>query len=127
MPDVPNVPIARIRNGGGQPIVEIFIGNAHWAKYEIWHRDQGGQAKRIGFGVNSDNIPDVAPVADPINTLHGDFIFWRAAIADPSGSPGANYIVTVRVVQDGNVVGMDARTGPLTGTPVYGFIRLAVV
>jgi hypothetical protein len=124
---MPEVPIAKIHHGGGQPFVEIFIGNAHWGKYEIWHRDQGGQAKRIGFGVNSDNTPDVAAIADPINALNGDFIFWRAAIADPSGSPGANYIVTVRVIQDGNVVGMDAKTGALTGTSVHGFIRLVVV
>jgi len=59
--------------------------------------------------------------------LHHSVVWWRAAIADPTGVPGAQYIVSVRVIQDGNVVGMDAKTGKLTGTPVSGFIGLEVV
>jgi hypothetical protein len=129
MPEAPRIPIANINHGGGQPIVEVFVGNAHWGKYEIFlrTRDPGNRPRRIGEGVTSDNIPDVAPIADPIQGLNGTLVFWRAIIADPSGRPGGTFIITVRVMQDGNVVGMDAKTGSITGASIGGFIQLGVV
>lgn len=126
---MPSFPVARINQNGGAPHVEIFFGNGHFAKYEIWLRKQTSSSppKRIGFGVNNDNLPDIAPLTDPFSILDQSVIWWRAAIADSTGTPGAQYIVSVRVVQDGNVVGMDAKTGQLTGTPISGFIGLEVV
>jgi hypothetical protein len=48
---VPNIPAAHVNSGGDQPWVVIFIGNAHWGKYEIWLRDPNLPPKRIGPGV----------------------------------------------------------------------------
>lgn len=126
---MPPFPVARINHNGSAPHVEIFFGNGHFAKYEIWLRKQTPPPPptRIGAGVNNDNIPDIAPLTQPFPILHHSVIWWRAAIADPTGAPGAQYIVSVRVIQDGNVVGMDAKTGVLTGTPISGFIGLEVV
>jgi hypothetical protein len=126
---MPSFSVARINQNGGAPHVEIFFGNGHFAKYEIWLRKQTSPPppKRIGFGVNTDNIPDIAPLSDPFPVLNNSVVWWRAAIADPTGTPDAQYIISVRVIQDGNVVGMDAKTGQLTGTPVSGFIGLKVV
>ena len=125
---MPPFPIARINPAGGAPHVEIFFGHGHFAKYEIWLRKQTPPfpPKRIGFGVNNDTIPDIAPLTDPLPILHQSVVWWRAAVADPMGTPGAQYSVSIRVMQDGNVIAADSKTGTVTGTPISGFIGLEV-
>jgi hypothetical protein len=120
------IPVAKLNAGGKTPEVEIFFGHAHFAKYELWLRDaNNANPKLVGSGVNSDNIPDNFPIG-PVASLNNNTITWRAAIASPQPQPDETYAVFVRVLQDGKVAGMDAKTGPINSPPPYGFIRLEV-
>ena len=126
---MPPFPVARINQNGGTPHVELFFGNCHVAKYEIWlhKKTPPPPPKRIGFGMNNDDLPDIVPLTEPFPILNDSVVWWQAVIADPTGSPGGHYHVTVRVIQDGNIVGMEDKTGPLTEAPVTGFIELEIV
>jgi hypothetical protein len=120
--------IATLSAGGGTPAVEIIVGHAHFARFDFSLYDASGRNPQlIGEGINSDTIPDIFPIANPpLNQLDRFTIFWRAVIASPTGTPGENYSVIVRVIQDGRVVGSDSRTGLVTDIPPKGFIRLEV-
>jgi hypothetical protein len=119
---------ATLKSDGGVPQVEIIVGHAHFAKFEFSLYDATGQnPKTIGQGVNNDTVPDVFDIGSPVSALDKCTVFWQAAIASPTGSPNEQYSVFIRVIQDGNIVGSDSKTGPLTDPPPFGFIRLGVV
>lgn len=118
---------ATLSGAGGVPKVEIIVGHAHFAKYEIFLYDVTGKnPKQIAAGVNSDDLPDVFDIGNSVGALDQTTLFWQAVIASPTGTPGGNYSVIVRITQDGAVVGTDTKTGPLAGPPPFGFIRLIV-
>jgi hypothetical protein len=118
---------AVFNSGGNIPQVEIIVGFAHFARYEFWLYDATGKNPvKFADGVNSDTIPDIFNVGDSVSALHNCTIFWRAAVASPTGAPGENYSIFIRVIQDGQIAGTDSKTGSLTDPPPYGFIRLIV-
>lgn len=120
--------IAQLDADGGRPAVEIIIGNLHFARFDFTLFDSSGhKVGPIGEGINTDSIPDIFPInGSPINSLNNFTIFWRAVVSSPTGIPGENFIVTVRVIQDGKVAGIDSKTGLVTDIPPKGFIRLQV-
>lgn len=121
--------IANLDANGGTPQVEIIIGHAQFAMFRFFLYDANGRNPQMfGEGVNSDTIPDIFPInsPSPAGALHNHTIFWRAAVASPTGGPNEKYAVFIRVLQDGNIVGTDSRTGSVTDTPPSGFIRLLV-
>lgn len=134
-PEVPvtggrmSVSKATLSGAGNLPTIEIIVGFAHFAKYEFFIYDQNGQnPQKFAEGVNSDTVPDVFEVGTggPVANLNNRTVFWQAAIASPTGAPGENYSVFIRVVQDGKVVGTDTKTGPMTDPLPFGFMRLVV-
>jgi hypothetical protein len=127
---MPSFTVARINQNGGTPHVELVFGYGHFAKYEIWLRKKTpppSPPQIIGSGVNNDDLPDITPLTEPFPVLHHSVVWWQAAVADPTGSARAQYIVLVRVIQDGNVVATETKAGLLTGAPVTGCIELEVV
>jgi hypothetical protein len=120
--------IAVLNVEGGTPAVEIIVGHAHFARFDFSLYDATGRnPQTFGEGINSDTIPDVFSIDNPsLNALNGCTIFWRAAIASPTGSTGETYAVFVRVLQNGKIAGSDSKTGLVTDIPPSGFIRLAV-
>jgi hypothetical protein len=121
--------IANVAAGGGTPRVEIIIGHAQFAMFEFFLYDADGRnPRKFGEGVNSDTIPDIFPIDNPspVSALDSHTIFWRAAVASPTGGANEKYAVFIRVLQDGSIVGTDSRTGLVTDTPPSGFIRLVV-
>lgn len=120
---------AVLNSGGSLPQIEIIVGNAHFAKFEFFLYDNTGQNPiKFAEGVNSDSVPDIFEIGTggTVAGLDKCTVFWQAAIASPTGAPGENYSVIVRVLQDGQIVGQDSKTGPLTDPPPLGFIRLQV-
>ena len=120
---------AILRSAGSLPKIEIIVGFAHFAKFEFFIYDQAGQNPvKFAEGVNSDDVPDIFEIGTggTVAALDKRTIFWQAAIASPTGAPGENYSVIIRVMQDGQIVGTDSKTGPMTNPLPYGFIRLAV-
>jgi len=119
---------ATLDAGGSAPQVEIIVGHAQFAMFEFLLYDANGtNPQKFGEGVNSDSTPDIFPINNPpLNALNGCTIFWRAAIASPTGTPNEQFSVIVRVLQDGRIAGTDSRTGLVTAVPPSGFIRLAV-
>ena len=120
--------IAKLNAGGGVPAVEIIIGNGHFARFDCSIFDASGKNPRlIGEGINTDNIPDIFPIeSSSVSALDRFTIFWRAVISSPLGLPGERFFITVRVIQDGKIVGIDPKDGLVTDIPPKGFIRLQV-
>lgn len=120
--------IVPVDAGGGRPAVEIIVGNLHFARFDFTLFDATGhKVGLIGEGINTDGIPDIFPInGSPISSLNNFTIFWRAVVSSPTGVPGENFVVTVRVIQDGKVKGSDTKTGLVTDIPPKGFIRLQV-
>jgi hypothetical protein len=58
------------------------------------------------------------------DTLNGCRIWWQCGVASPTGQPGEIFSVTVRVHQNGKIVGTDGLTGTLAQPLVEGVIRL---
>lgn len=119
---------ANLSAKGGTPSVEIIVGHAHFGMFQFFLYDASGRnPQKFGEGVNSDTVPDIFPINNPpLNGLDGCTIFWRADIASPTGAPGEQFSVIVRVQQDGSIAGSDSKTGPVTGPSPSGFIRLTV-
>lgn len=121
---------ATLQANGAVPKVEIIVGFAHFAKYELFLYDANGQNPSLfAQGVNSDDVPDVFPVGNPasVQALDKRTLFWQAAIASPAGAHDDKYSVVIRVTQDGKIVGTDTKTGPMTDPLPFGFIRFKVV
>jgi hypothetical protein len=120
--------LVNLNPGGGRPAVEIIVGNGHFARFDFSLFDAtGSNPQLIGEGLNVDNIPDIFPLPGPtISALDQTTIFWRAVISSPTGLPNETFAVTVRVIQDGKVMGSDSKTGLVTDIPPKGFIRLQV-
>lgn len=120
---------AILKSSGSLPKVEIIVGFAHFAKFEFFLYDQKGQnPQKFAEGVNNDTIPDIFEIGTggSVSSLHNRTMFWQVAIASPTGAPGENYSVFIRVTQDGNIVGSDSKTGPMTDPFAFGFIRFVV-
>ena len=117
--------IATLNAGGGRPAVEIIIGNGHFARFDVSLFDATGHNPQVfGEGV-TDSIPDIFPLpGSTVSALDRTTIFWRAVVSSFTGVAGENFSVTVRVIQDGKVVGSDGKTGLVTDIPPKGFIRL---
>lgn len=117
--------IATLNSGGGRPAVEIIIGNGQFARFDISLFDATGHnPHKFGEGI-TDSIPDIFPLPGPsISALNGTTVLWRAVISSFTGVAGETFSVTVRVIQDGKVVGSDSKTGLVTDIPPRGFIRL---
>src|SRR5262245_61223475 len=120
---------ANLKSPGGLPSIEIIIGHAHFAKFEFFLFDQNGRnPEKFGEGVNSDGAPDIFEIGTggSVPALDKRAIFWQAAIASPTGAQGENFSVTIRILQDGQIIGTDTKTGPMTDPLPFGFFRLAV-
>jgi len=123
------VPInqATLSSGGSVPKVEIRIGQQHFGKYEIFLYDATGKnPKLIGGGINTDTVPDIFDIGHSVPALAQTTLFWQAVMASPTGATGGNFSVDILITQDGNLVGRDTKTGPLSGPNPFGFIRLIV-
>jgi hypothetical protein len=120
---------AILRAGGSLPKVEVLIGHAHFGKFEIFLFDQDGRNPvKFAEGVNSDEVPDIFEIGSGGNVKDLDrrSMFWQAAIASPTGAPSENFSVMIRVTQDGQTVGTDSKTGPMTDPIPFGFVRMQV-
>jgi len=117
-----------LKAGGGRPAIEIIVGNLHRARFDVSLFDaSGSNPQTFGAGLNTDNIPDIFPLPGPtVSALDGTTIFWRTVISSPTGLPNETFSVTVRIIQDGKVMGSETRTGLVTDLPPEGFIRLHV-
>jgi hypothetical protein len=120
---------AVLNSGGSLPQIEIIVGNAHFAKFEFFLYDKNGKNPvKFAQGVNSDDVADIFEIGTggTVANLDKCTVFWQTAIASPTGTPGENFSVVVRVLQDGQIAAQDSKTGPLTTPPPIGFIRLKV-
>jgi len=120
---------AILNAAGSLPKVEIIVGFAHFAKFEFFLFDQNGQnPQKFAEGVNSDTIPDIFEVGTggSVASLNNRTIFWQVAVASPTGAPGENFSIFIRVSQDENIVGSDSKTGAMTDPLPFGFLRFVV-
>ena len=124
------VPKAILRSAGSLPKIEILIERKHFAKFEFFIYDQTDQnPTKFAQGDNGDNVPDVFEIGTggAVAALNKRALFWQAALASFSPTAGENYSVIVRILQDGQVVGIDSKIGSMSDPIPFGFIRLSVV
>jgi hypothetical protein len=121
---------ASLSKTGGQPQVEIIIGQAHWGRYHIYLWDPDGvTSQNVGSGLNVDQIPDQFVINRPVGSLDRWLLSWEVAVAPFQPAAGQQYSVTVKVTQDGAVVpgGQIVDQGPVNGGEyVYNFLRFIV-
>jgi molybdopterin biosynthesis enzyme len=123
---MPAIFVTLDRNGE-TPAVEITVGNEMPSRYDVHLFDAtGANPQLIGTGQNGN--PKTFPLpGPPVSALDQTTIMWRAVINSATGQPGDNnFVVTVRVIQNGNVKGSDSKTGFVTDIPPEGFFRLQV-
>ena len=120
--------VVTVNASGGRPAVEIIIGNQQPATYDFHLFDAtGANPQPFGTGRTGDGIPDIFPLpGGSVKDLDQTTIFWRAVVSSFTGQAGETFAVTVRVIQDGHVMGSDSKTGLVTDIPPEGFIRLLV-
>ncbi len=94
----------QLDRNGGNPQVEILIGQAQFGAYAIYLWDANGQnEEQIGSGVNDDEIADEFTIGGDVVDLHQRYVTWQADLV-PLGGGQQNYAVFVLFKQDGEIV-----------------------
>ena len=120
--------VAPLNPNGGRPAIELIIGNAHFASFDVSLFDANGEnPQKFGEG-ETDTIPDIFPIPGPtVTALNETSVLWRAVINSFTGAAGEEFSVTARIIQDGKVVASHNKTGLVTGKPPRGAFFLQVV
>ena len=118
--------VATLNPNGGRPAVEIIIGNAQFASFDVSLFDATGlNPQKFGEGDNDDSIPDIFQIpGSPLTVLDQTTVLWRAVVSSFTGTAGETFSVTARVIQDGAVVASHNKTGLVTDIPPRGAFRL---
>jgi hypothetical protein len=127
------IPVATLKANGGAPEVEIVVGHLHRADYQLLLFDTHGAnptgiGSPDGKGKTGDQIADRFPLGLPIADLHRRTLFWQAGLVAfvPEGDTEP-FSVVIRVLQDGNIVGLDGGSGVMSKPHASGMIHLKVV
>ena len=126
------VPVANVKATGGPPEVEIVVGHLHRADYQLLLFDTHGAnpmgiGSHDGKGKTGDQVPDRFPFGLPLADLHRRTLFWQAGLVTsvPEGN-SEPFSVTVRVLQDGNIVGLGGGSGVMSRPHASGMFHLKV-
>jgi hypothetical protein len=126
------IPVVTLNPSGGAPEVEIVVGHLHRADYQFLLFDQTGAnptgiGSADGKGKTGDATPDRFPLGGPVAALHRRTLFWQAGlvsfVAEGDSQP---FSVTVRVLQDGTIVGLGGGTGTMNRPHASGMFHLKV-
>jgi hypothetical protein len=122
------MPVAKLKAGGSAPEVEIIAGHLHRADYEFWLYDPtGANPIEVFRGKTSDQAPDISPLPKPLAQLDGHLLWWQAGLVSHVETPADTpFSVTVRVLQDGAIVGLDAGSGTMDRPHATGMLQLKV-
>ncbi len=118
----------QLKRNGGNPQVEIIIGQAQFGAYAIYLWDANGQnEEKIGSGVNDDEIADEFTIGGDVADLNQRYVTWQADLV-PLGDGQQSYAVFVRFKQDGEIVRQFSQIGSFNGSHqgVFGQARLVV-
>jgi hypothetical protein len=126
------IPVATLTATGGVPEVEIVVSHLHRADYQLLLFDTHGAnpvgvGSADGKGKTGDQVPDRFPLALPLADLHRRTLFWQAGLVSfvPEGD-SEPFSVTVRVLQDGNIVGLGGGSGVMNRPHASGMFHLKV-
>jgi hypothetical protein len=109
---------------GGVVTVEIAFGYAQVGAYTLLLWTRAGDANRkIGEGINTDNIPDEFVLPKPVKNNVGKILDCLATVLSPSVEPGGRYRVDMIVRQDGKECGREFYEGPIAAKSTS--VRLA--
>ena len=109
----------RFSRNGGPLTVEVSFGYVQVGAYALMLWDKKGKSKRkLGEGINTDDVPDVYTLPEPSASNEGAILDCLATIL--GGSPGANerYRVDVIVNQGGAECGRQFDEGVLSAKSV---------
>jgi len=122
------MPVAKLKAGGSAPEVEIVAGHLHRADYEFWLYDStGANPIEVVRGKTSDQVPDKSSLPKPLAQLDGHLLWWQAGLVSHVDTAGdAPFTVTVRLLQDGAIVGLDGGSGVMNRPHATGMLQLKV-
>lgn len=104
----------RFNCNGGPVSVEITFGFAQVGAYTLVIWNPAGTAKRmLGEGVNTDQVPDVYTLPQPITGDNGSIVDCVATILAANPGLGEHYSVDMIVRQDGAECGREHDEGSL--------------
>lgn len=103
-----------IRPAGGPVTVEILFGFAQVGAYNLllWNKT-GNASKKLGEGVNTDNVPDQFDLPKPTKNNVGKILDCLATVITPTVQAGNRYRVDMIVRQDGQERGREFDEGPI--------------
>ena len=103
-----------IKPNGGTVTVEIAFGFAQVGAYNLllWNK-AGTISKKLGEGVNTDNIPDTFTLPKPTKNNIGKILDCLATVITPTIQAGNRYRVDMIVRQDGQECGREFDEGPI--------------
>jgi hypothetical protein len=101
-----------IKPTGGTVTVEITFGFAQVGAYNLllWNKT-GTTNKKLGQGVNTDNVPDVFDLPKPTKNNVGKILDCLATVITPAIQAGNRYRVDMIVKQDGKECGREFDEG----------------
>ncbi|MDL1893202.1 hypothetical protein FBQ87_09980 [Sphingobacteriales bacterium CHB3] len=113
-----------INETGGTVTVEISFGYAQVGAYTLllWNKT-GSDYKRLGEGMNTDNIPDEFKLPKPVKNNVGKILDCLATIISPKPEEGGRYRVDMIVRQDGEECGRESYEGTISTKSIS--VRLA--
>jgi hypothetical protein len=114
---------------GGDPSIEISIGQAQHGSYKVYSWDESGHnLVLIGSGVNWDDIKDCITLG-PARQLHQKIISWEVYVSSAQIGAGQLYAVKIIFKQGASQIpgGSFVDSGSLRGTKVIsGAVRLVL-
>ncbi|MBX2990908.1 MAG: hypothetical protein KF749_07040 [Bacteroidetes bacterium] len=113
-----------INEKGGTVTVEISFGYAQVGAYTLllWNKT-GNSNKKLGEGINTDNVPDEFDLPKPVKNNVGKILDCLATIISPNPDEGSRYRVDMIVLQNGEECGRESYEGTISTKSVS--IRLA--
>lgn len=103
---------------GPIPEVDVFFGQAQFAKYIVELLDSDGKNPQVIMqGNNIDNLPDHFSIGVSPQDLVGNHLSWSFTIAAPASGEGQLYFARITITQGGKNLkdGPFEYSGPLDG------------
>jgi hypothetical protein len=104
----------RFDKGGGPLTVEVVFGHVQVGAYALALWDKKGRRKRkIGEGINTDQVADTYTLRQPISENNGAIIDCMATVLGGNTGPTERYRVDMIVSQGGVECGRQSEEGIL--------------
>ncbi len=104
-----------LKRGGGEPKIQIKIGNAHNGNFRVTALNENGDVVSDTHSRDLVNLDQTFPLADSADKLDFGIVTWSIRVISNNRASNDPYIITIEITQDGQTVkkGKIKRSGSL--------------